>query len=150
MGEELRQCNRAFRALRDSDALIIPGTGLLTDAFFLSDWGPYSLFKWSLMAKVSGCKLLFVSIGAGPVRQLARSSTSTRVAMADYRSFRDEASRQCLRDIGFSAAGDDVFPDLVFSLPAFLLPDHERDENLTVVGIRIDGVRSGLLDRQVG
>ena len=138
--EELQQYIRAFRALRDSNALIIPGTGLLTDAFFLSDWGPYSLFKWSLMAKASGCKLLFVSVGAGPVdswlgRRLLRASLS----MADYRSYRDEASRQCLRDIGFPAARDDVFPDLVFSLPNSVIPrgseEEEGKECSRVVGI---------------
>ena len=53
--------------LRRTDMLIIPGTGLLTDAYGLRNWGPYNLFKWSLIAKVCRCKLLFVSVGAGPV-----------------------------------------------------------------------------------
>ena len=47
--------------------LIVPGTGLLTDAYGLLNWGPYNLLKWSLIAKLCRCKLLFVSIGAGPV-----------------------------------------------------------------------------------
>ena len=46
---------------------IVPGTGLLTDADGLFGWGPYSLFKWSLIAKVCRCKLLLVSVGAGPI-----------------------------------------------------------------------------------
>ena len=42
--------------------LIVPGTGLLTDAYGLGGWGPYSLFKWSLAAKLRGCRVLFVSV----------------------------------------------------------------------------------------
>ena len=37
--------------LRRTDMLIIPGTGLLTDAYGLKGWGPYNMFKWSLIAK---------------------------------------------------------------------------------------------------
>jgi polysaccharide pyruvyl transferase WcaK-like protein len=47
--------------------LIIPGTGLLSDAYGLLNWGPYNLLKWSLIAKASRCKLLLVSVGAGPI-----------------------------------------------------------------------------------
>ena len=73
VGEELRQYVRAFRKLKRTDVLIIPGTGLLTDAYGLSGWGPYNLFKWSLMAKLRGCRVLFVSVGAGPDRQQKRA-----------------------------------------------------------------------------
>jgi len=54
-------------ALKGADTLIVPGTGLLSDAFGLFRWGPYNVLKWSLAAKVRRCKLLFVSVGAGPL-----------------------------------------------------------------------------------
>src|SRR5260370_25781901 len=59
----------AFKALKGTNMLIIPGTGLLTDAYGLSGWGPwpYNVFKWSLIAKLRGCEVLFVSVGAGPI-----------------------------------------------------------------------------------
>src|SRR5262245_34769820 len=52
----------AFKALRGADVLIIAGTGLLTDAYGLTGWGPYNLFKWSLVARMCRCKVLFVSV----------------------------------------------------------------------------------------
>ena len=74
VGAELRQYVRAFRELKGTDMVIVPGTGLLTDAFGLSDWGPYSVFKWVLMAKLRRCRVLFVSVGAGPIDALSGGS----------------------------------------------------------------------------
>ena len=70
----------------------------MTDAFGLSHWGPYSLFKWVLMAKLRRCRVLFVSVGAGPIdRTLGRILVKATLSLADYRSYRDEASSDCLR-----------------------------------------------------
>ena len=44
--------------LRRTDVLVVPGTGLLTDMGGLSDFGPYSLFRWSLIAKLCGCRVM--------------------------------------------------------------------------------------------
>ena len=122
-GTELGQLARAFRAMRGTDVLIVPGTGLVTDAFGIHGWGPLSLFRWALAAKLRRARLVFVSIGAGPFyspagRVLVRAS----LALADYRSYRDQASRDSLRQIGLPAERDPVYPDLVFSLPEALLP----------------------------
>src|ERR1700758_4522449 len=62
---EAYQWVTGFIRLAGTDMLIVPGTGLLPDADGLFGWGPYGLFKWSLIAKVCGCKLLLVSVGAG-------------------------------------------------------------------------------------
>ena len=118
VGAELRQYVRAFRKLKGTDMLIVPGTGLLTDAYGLSNWGPYSVFKWTLMAKLRGCRVLFISVGAGPInRAPGRLLVKAALSLADYRSYRDEASRDYLRGIGFRTNGDQVYPDLVFGLP---------------------------------
>jgi polysaccharide pyruvyl transferase WcaK-like protein len=111
-------------ALRRTDMLIIPGTGLLTDAYGLLGWGPYNMFRWSLIAKTCRCKLLIVSVGAGPIfsmpgRWLVRSILS----LADYRSYRDRASMAYLENIGFRADKDRIFPDLAFSLPEPAIAD---------------------------
>lgn len=138
VGAELRQYARAFTKLKGSDMLIVPGTGLVTDAYCLSHWGPYSVFKWVLMAKLRGCRVLFVSVGAGPIdRVRGRVLVKAALSLADYRSYRDESSRDCLRRIGFRAKRDPVYPDLVFSLPeAFLSPDHSRSDGAKrVVGL---------------
>lgn len=109
--------------MRDLDMLIIPGTGLLTDAYGLARWGPYNLFKWVLAAKLTRARVLFVSVGAGPLDGAAgRLLVKASLTLADYRSFRDHASRDYMRGVGFPAARDPLFPDLVFGLPQRLLP----------------------------
>jgi polysaccharide pyruvyl transferase WcaK-like protein len=138
VGAELRQYTRAFRRLEGTDMLIVPGTGLVTDAFCLHHWGPYSQFKWALMAKLRRCRVLFVSIGAGPIDgALGRVLVKAALSLADYRSYRDDASRDYLRGIGFRVDRDRVYPDLVFGLPEPLLSrDHARsDGTRRVVGL---------------
>lgn len=105
--------------LRDADMLIVVGTGLLTDSFGIGYWGPYSTFKWSVIAKLCGCRLMFVSVGAGPLeRRAGRMFVKSALSLADFRSYRDEATLEYLRGMGFRANGDRVYPDLAFSLPA--------------------------------
>jgi len=125
VGAEVLQYVRAFRKLKGTDVLIVPGTGLLTDAYGLSNWGPYSLFKWTLMAKLRRTRVAFVSVGAGPIdRRLGRMLVKSTLSLADYRSFRDDASRDYMTRVGFDAKHDGVYPDLVFGLPETLLPQN--------------------------
>jgi polysaccharide pyruvyl transferase WcaK-like protein len=115
---------KGFLRLRSIDMLIIPGTGLLTDAYGLSHWGPYSVFKWSLLAKACRCKLLFVSVGAGPIYSaLGRCLVKSALSLADFRSYRDKSTKQYLTGIGFDAHNDGIYPDLVFSLPETAIPN---------------------------
>ena len=66
---ELYRWVKSLKTLWRVDALIMPGTGVLTDAYTLLNWGPYDMFRWSVAAKLCRCKLLFVSVGAGPYLQ---------------------------------------------------------------------------------
>jgi len=119
----------AFKMLKGSDMFIIPGTGLLTDAFGLREWGPYNLFKWTAMAKLRRSKVLFVSVGAGPIYSvLGRYLVRSALSLADFRSYRDSASMKYLRDIGFRTNSDGVYPDLVFSLPQAVVPGHRNKQ----------------------
>jgi polysaccharide pyruvyl transferase WcaK-like protein len=127
-------------SLRRTEMLIIPGTGLLTDGYGLglTNWGPYGVFKWSLMAKICRCKLLFVSVGAGPIHSaLGRFFVKSALSLADFRSYRDDATKQYLKRIGFRADNDRVYPDLVFSLPVTVIPHLANTKNgrRTVVGL---------------
>ena len=125
---ELYRWLDAVKELKGADVLIIPGTGLLTDAYGLLGWGPYNLFKWSLIAKVCRCKLFFVSVGAGPLYGvLGRFFIKSALSMADFRSYRDDASMNYLKGIGFPTNVDRVYPDLVFSLPEVMIP-HDGDK----------------------
>jgi polysaccharide pyruvyl transferase WcaK-like protein len=138
--EPCRWINGLMR-LRRTDVLIIPGTGLLTDAYGLAGlgWGPYNVFKWSLMAKICRCKLLFVSVGAGPIYgALGRWFVKSALSLADYRSYRDNSTMQYLKGIGFRADNDRVYPDLVFSIPVAVIPHQQTERrHRTVVGLGV-------------
>ena len=125
---EFGQWIRAFRILKGSTMLIIPGTGLLTDAY-VEDWRPYNITKWSVAARLRGSKVLFVSVGAGPLySKEGRLFAKLALALANYRSFRDQSSVSYLERIGFREKDSHIYPDLAFSLPDDLLSRSARPE----------------------
>jgi polysaccharide pyruvyl transferase WcaK-like protein len=134
---ELYSWPKYLMRLRRMDMLIIPGTGLLTDAFGLLGWGPYTMFKWSLIAKICRCKLLFVSVGAGPIYGiLGKCFVRSALSLADFRSYRDKSTVQYLEGIGFRADNDRVYPDLAFSLPEAAIPNPDTTKSRRcVVGV---------------
>ncbi len=127
---------KSIRTLWGTDALVVPGTGLLDDAFTLYGWGPYDLFRWSTAARLCRCKILFVSVGAGPLNShKGRFFVKTALSLADFRSYRDESSLRYLEGIGFRAGNDSVYPDLAFSLPESLVPRGDGEGRRPVVGL---------------
>ena len=107
---------------RDDDGCLIPGTGLLTDANGLSDWGPYNLFKWSSMARLRGCNIRFLSVGVGPLysrlgRRFVRFALASPITVVPGRP-----SMAWARHIGVRIDGDRIYPDLAFSLPPEGMP----------------------------
>jgi polysaccharide pyruvyl transferase WcaK-like protein len=134
---ELCRWVKGLISLRRTDVLIMPGCGLLTDACGLLNWGPYNIFKWSLLAKACRCQLLFISVGAGPIYGvLGRWFVKSALSLADYRSYRDESTMQCLNGIGFRGDNDRICPDLVFSLPDFMIPHQvTKKRRRSVVGL---------------
>ena len=138
LGAELAQYGRAYRTLGASDMLVIPGTGVVNDAYGLSAWGPYNLFKWVLTAKLRRRRVLFLSVGVGPLdRTAGRLLAKAALSLADYRSYRDHSSQDYLTAIGFEADRDPVYPDLVFGLPDALIPRQRRrsDRARRLVGL---------------
>jgi len=136
----------AFRALRGIGVLIVAGTGLLTDAYGLRQWGPYTLFKWCILAKLRGGKVLFLSVGAGPLyTRLGRRLVKCALAAARFRSYRDNGTREYLTSIGVPTQDDRVFPDLAFGLPHSLMPERGMSRKARrVVGIGLMAQAEGL------
>jgi polysaccharide pyruvyl transferase WcaK-like protein len=128
---------KGFITLGRTRVLIVPGTGLLTDAWGVQGWGPYNSFKWSLLAKLRGCKLMYVSVGAGPVHgNLAQFFVKSALSLADARSYRDYSTKRYLKSIGFSAEDDPIYPDLVFGFPETMIPPNSAEKNgRRVVGL---------------
>ena len=134
---ELYRWFRAIAVLKGSDMLIMTGTGMLGDFGILPLDLHYDILRWSVMAKLCRCKLLFVSVGAGPIRHpLSRRFVKAALTLANYRSYRDSFSKEYLKSIGFERKGDTVYPDLAFSLPRAIIPgNHHRDDQGAVVGV---------------
>jgi polysaccharide pyruvyl transferase WcaK-like protein len=99
--------------------MIVPGTGILDDFGTGPSGLPAELYRWTAVARMFGAKVLLVSVGAGPIRNVASRRLMKRAAeLATYRSFRDAISRDYMQGIGVGCGSDSVFPDLVFSLPS--------------------------------
>lgn len=121
---ELYRWLKGVMILRETDMLIVVGTGLLTDAFGIGSWGPYSIFKWSAISKLCGCRLLFASVGAGPLeRPISRFLVRSALSLGTFRSYRDEGTRKYLKSIGVRCDQDPIFPDLAFGLPTPSITD---------------------------
>ena len=102
---------------------------------------PYDLFKWCRAARLGGTRVVFLSVGAGPiVNRVSRILMIAALRVADYRSYRDNASMDYLSSIGFNTTGDSIYPDLVFSLPIkeceepYIPPMHPKTVGLGVIG----------------
>ncbi len=136
---ELVEWLRAFRILGGTTMLVMTGTGMLGDFGI----GPldlhYEILKWSIVAKLRGCKLLFVSVGAGPIAHpLSRWIVKHALSLADYRSYRDTFSKEYLESIGFDTSTDRVYPDLAFSLADSAgapSPNGHRDSESRLIGL---------------
>jgi polysaccharide pyruvyl transferase WcaK-like protein len=126
----------AFKTLRGRDMLIVSGSFLTDFSGSLLDW-PYDIFKWSVVARFCRCRLLFVSVGAGPIYEpLNRWFVRSALSLADFRSYRETSTVEYLKSLGFSRDGDPVYPDLAFSLPmAHQRGSSGRGARRPVVGI---------------
>lgn len=96
---------QSFLVAINLDILIICGGGQLLD------WGgpwafPYTIFKWTMLAKLGGAKCLFLNNGAGPLdHRLSRWLVKRALLSSDYVSFRDQLSQCFINNIGVKNAG---------------------------------------------
>jgi polysaccharide pyruvyl transferase WcaK-like protein len=106
----------AVRHVRTLDVIIVPGTGLLQD-YWAKPWQlPATLYTWCLAARLCGKKLGFVSVGAGPSRNwLSGWLLKSSAGLAQFRSYRDEESRNYMVGLGVGSKNDPVSSDIVFA-----------------------------------
>lgn len=134
--KELRFLIQCYRNLKGIDLLIIAGSQQLID-YVGGAWAfPYTLFKWSLLAKADKTKLAFVSVGVGPIQSsLGRFFVKNSLTQATYRSYRDETSLNLVKSLGVCGQNS-VFPDLVYSLQIEALSSADSSCDLRrIVGI---------------
>jgi len=133
---ELVHWVKSLRAVSRTDMLIVAGTGIVADYLCGPLGWPYDIFKLSTLAALSRVKLVFLSVGVGPIHhQLSRWFVKRSLALAHHRSYRDEASKQYLEKIGFDTKRDCVYPDVVFGLLQNHLVRGVRTGQRRVVGL---------------
>lgn len=117
LGREIGFLWRSRTVLKGVNLLFIAGSNQFLDNFG-GTWGyPYTLLKWTLLAKSTGTKVAFVSVGAGPLSAgMSKLMIRTALALANYQSVRDKQSKALLRG-GEQTDFPLVYPDLAFSLP---------------------------------
>jgi polysaccharide pyruvyl transferase WcaK-like protein len=134
----LGKCIDVFRTatwVRRHDAVIVPGMGVLEASLPLRPWGfPYAMFLVCVFGRLFGTKVALVSVGAGAIRQrLTRRLFDWAARLAFYRSYRNLASRDAMRQRGLDTTRDPVYPDLAFYLPA--PPLDVGDPRIVCVGV---------------
>jgi polysaccharide pyruvyl transferase WcaK-like protein len=129
----------SFRRLRDVDVLLIAGSGQFTDEWN-GPWAfPFTHLRWSLLARAAGARLAVVSVGAGVIeKRLSKAFYRICLALCDYISFRDERTRDLMREMGFPGESE-VFPDLAHGHEALAARAGRRRSEGTrpVVGINV-------------
>src|SRR5262249_13184811 len=66
--DELQHITRSFRLVRSLDTLVYAGGGQFGE-LWKGPWAhPYNVFKFAMLARLAGVKLVIVNVGAGPLR----------------------------------------------------------------------------------
>lgn len=125
-----------YRNVKSIDLLIVSGGGQLGE-LWRGPWShPYTIFKFSLLAKLARKKLYMLDVGAGPLKHpLSQFFVRWAVRHADYRSFRDLDSQQLIRSIGVTEETH-VYPDPVYAMEVGCLRKNvRRGASPSVVGL---------------
>lgn len=108
----------ARRWFRSVDMFIVVGTGAVDDMAVQRPWhAPFDLYKWCKGARLGGAKVVFMSVGVGPiVNPTSRALMLRALRLSHRRTYRETAAIEYLRRYGFDVSGDALYPDLVFGL----------------------------------
>ena len=136
---EINEWRQAVKSLRGTDVVVMTGTGMLTDYMTTASGFPYDVFRWTRAARLAGCKVRFVGVGVGPIYgSTSRRFITKALSMADYRSFRDQNSKDRIRKNGFIRPEDPVYPDLVWSLSPESFPRRAKlGDPIRTVGLGV-------------
>jgi len=106
--------------VRRHDVVIVPGMGVLEASLPLPALEfPYAMFLLGVSGRLMRTKVALVSVGAGVISQrTVRTLFNWAARLAYYRSYRNENSREAMRERGLDVSRDRIYPDLAFALPA--------------------------------
>jgi polysaccharide pyruvyl transferase WcaK-like protein len=139
---EFRGWQEALRRTRETQLLVMTGTGMLTDEGEGPLGLPYDILRWAVAARLTGCRLVFLSVGVEALQHpLTRFFIRTALNLASFRSYRDVQSRERLLRVSFFRETDRVYPDLAFSLPTSLVPAPSAAQVPSRVGVGLYAYR---------
>jgi polysaccharide pyruvyl transferase WcaK-like protein len=105
------------RAVRDLDAVIVPGNDKLVGNGAGMRGIQHAVLCWVILARFSGARVCLVSFAAPPVRlRSGRWQVLAAAYLATFRSYRDLGSKATLAMLGLDVGSDTVVPDVTFSL----------------------------------
>jgi polysaccharide pyruvyl transferase WcaK-like protein len=111
----------AVRELRETRVLILTGSGVLSDHFGGPKNFPLTILRWTLAARLAGARVVFLSVGAGPLTApLSRALVRGALKLVSYCSVRDVTSRTLLQP-------------LMPRRPLLVVPDLAHGLNLSTV-----------------
>jgi polysaccharide pyruvyl transferase WcaK-like protein len=128
---------RCLWTLRRFDVIVVPGTGVFDDFRDTPLGWPSRLLRWSIAARLHGVRMVFLSVGAGPILSpISRMLMKWAAQLATHRSYRDADSLKYMADLGVDESRSVVLPDVAFLLPPPAQTMRASSETLTVgVGI---------------
>lgn len=139
---------RTWAWARKLDVVIVPGAGVLETTTPTRPWGlPFGLLALGVAARLAGTRLAYVGVGASRTRSVATGWVLARAGrLADYRSYRDQLSREAARSMGVDVSEDRVFTDLAFAL-AGAPAAGAKGTGGRVIGVGLMNYRGGGDDR---
>jgi polysaccharide pyruvyl transferase WcaK-like protein len=123
---------RSWRRLEGVDLVVVAGSGPISDDW-KGPWShPYTILKWSLLARGRGVPFAFLAVGAGPIdHRLSRFFLAQSLRLAALISVRDEHSAALVRSMGVKGPVHAV-PDLALSIEVPPMPRRTGDGPLVV------------------
>ena len=114
--EEWIFCRDGYRFAREFHFLVV-GLGGVFDEAWGGKWRDlYSIFRWTVLARLARTPVLCLSVGVEEVHTtLGKFFCKTALSLAKYRSFRDEESKKKVEEMGVRGENR-IFPDLAFGL----------------------------------
>jgi len=124
----------SYRSLKGVELILIAGSQQLNDIYGAWEF-PFTLYKWSILARLTRTKVAILSVGAGPLSsKMSRVFIRRVLRMCSYRSYRDVISSRLVESIGVKGANP-VYPDLVYGMKLPVPRAVSSDAKSVVVGV---------------
>lgn len=113
---EILHALSSYRHLRAIDTVVVAGSGGVYDWWHGAWTHPFTHFRWACLCRLSGTRLMYLSVGAGPFKTpMGRWFFRHALSSASYISVRDPESIEWMKAIGVRRAVA-LYPDMAFDI----------------------------------